>query len=154
MLIVALLACLLMFILGLGFLSKRSLQYAAAANMETAAQALALAQSGLEDARVKLAKDQTFPPRGGREDAVFAYSEDVYNLDGSAVVGYYNVRVEHSRDREYPLYLTVVTCEGGLPRRVAPVARRRLRATFQERHFAGPAQQPLRLVRYEDLGSP
>lgn len=154
LLIMALLACVIMVILGLGFLSKRSLQYAAAANMETACQALALAQSGLDDARVKLTKDQTFPPQGDQEDGLFTYSEDVFSLDGSTAVGYYTVTVDHRRVREYPEYLVVVTSEGGVGRRLDPIARRRVRAAFQERHFAPAVRPPLRLVRYEDLGSP
>lgn len=96
-LIFSLLLLLLLALGGMILLGQRAAQYRAAALASKTAVARALAQAGLEDARVKLEKDLNFPPPGDQDQTVFTYDEPVTDFDGS-VVGFYFVTVD-SRHR-------------------------------------------------------
>jgi hypothetical protein len=66
------------------------------------AQARALAVSGLEDLRVKLAKDPFFPTGIGDEQVIFTYTETVTTLSSPPTkVGSFQVTVDRSH-RDLP----------------------------------------------------
>ncbi|MFN8608412.1 MAG: hypothetical protein U0931_12820 [Vulcanimicrobiota bacterium] len=96
-LIFSLLLLLLLALGGMILLGQRAAQYRASVLASKTAVARALAQAGLEDARVKLEKDLNFPPPGDQNQVVFSYDEPVTDLDGK-LVGYYFVTVD-SRHR-------------------------------------------------------
>jgi Tfp pilus assembly protein PilX len=108
MLVLLLTAVLL--VLGLGLLSERSSQYRATMQAGQSAMAEALAEAGLEDARVKLDKDADFPPLGAEDQLLFSYSETVNNLSGQPV-GSYEVQVD-LRWRRPPWEIVRVTSTG------------------------------------------
>lgn len=72
---VILMLSLILLLLGLGFLNQRVSQYRGAYQSTYSILALQLAKAGLEDARVKLDKDQQFPPQSGLDQKSFAYTE-------------------------------------------------------------------------------
>lgn len=90
----ALLLTTLLLVLGLGLLTRKATQYSGVRSAELSKQALFLAQSGLEDALLKLGKDRTFPPPSPQEQSLYTYSEDVYSADGSTLVGRYRVDID------------------------------------------------------------
>lgn len=103
-LIATLLLLSLLLVAGLGLHGAQAQRYRGAAALGRQTAALALAEAGLEDARVKLEKDPLFPPRGAPEQAVFRYSEDLG-------AGSYTVTV----DRTFagpPHFLLVVRAQG------------------------------------------
>lgn len=93
LLILVLLIAGLVLVLGLGFLSSNSPRYNASVYARTQAQARALADAGMEDARVKLQKDPTFPPRVDASQTVFSYRQPVTDFAGK-VVGSYVVTLD------------------------------------------------------------
>lgn len=123
LLIAALLLGIVILLVGLGFLAQRRAQYQAAAEGSAATQALALAQAGLEDFRVKMAKSYDFPA-WRPEQTLFSYSEDFPG-------GSYSVRVQRvlgnaALNPRPTLY--VVRSEGTAGDRGEPRARRVLQA--------------------------
>ena len=86
--------CLMLVVFGMGFLGKRGPQYGASLAMARATQARALAEAGLEDARVKLDKDLFFPPPGDQDQLLFTYTEAVNDDFTGQLVGYYAVTVD------------------------------------------------------------
>ena len=96
LLIVAMLLCLMLVVLGMGFLGKRGGQYQAALEQARAGQARAVAEAGIEDAMLKLNKDLFFPPPGDQDQLQFSYSEELTDLKGD-VVGTYYVTVDSRR---------------------------------------------------------
>lgn len=92
MIVAALFLVLILLIMSLAFLSKKVLQYRGAVLLKHSALARALAEAGLEDARVKLERDLAFPPPGGEDQEVFSYTEDVY--DGTTRLGSSTVTVD------------------------------------------------------------
>ncbi len=116
-LVFSLLLLLLMALGGMILLGQRAAQYRAAALAPKTALARALAQAGLEDARVKLEKDLNFPPPGDLNQVLFSYEEAVRDLDGQ-LVGHYFVtvdgrhRVPEQPPAAYAPSLVVVTAMG------------------------------------------
>ena len=119
-LILVLLLGVVLVILGLAFLGTRSLQYIGAVRSGDAAQARALAEAGMEDARVKLDKDPDFPPAAGDEQPEFAWSEELLDADGQPV-GYYEVEVR-STHAVYPYSVLEITSVGRVGPRASPVS--------------------------------
>ena len=117
-LIAVLLLITVLLILGIALLSQKTSQYDASARRLEATQARQLAQSGLLDCRLKLAKDRTFPPLSGKSNDSFNYSEEVTDLDGNPV-GSYTVTVDFSLNRS-PYYICQVQSVGWLGDRAAP----------------------------------
>ena len=93
LLILSLLLCVFLLLCGMAFMGKRAAQYRGAFAMQKGIRARALAEAGLEDARVKLDKDVSFPPPGDRDQTLFTYSETVRDSAGQ-VVGSYTVTVD------------------------------------------------------------
>lgn len=161
-LIATLFLVLFLFILGLGFLGRRAPLYDSAVYGVLEARALAIAQAGIEDARVKLNHDHDFPPPGDEEQEVFSYRETLLDVDGAAI-GHFDVAVDTSR-RAAPVSLIWVTSSGVAqqPGRPRVQARKVLRAEFEVSlllrgsDFGDQIPNPnyLRLLNLEEVGSP
>jgi type II secretory pathway pseudopilin PulG len=78
---------------GIALTTQQRSRYAAVVAEAATLQALSLAESGLEDARIKLEKDPGFPPRGGPEQQTFTYTEEIRSTSGQPV-GSYTVTVD------------------------------------------------------------
>ena len=134
LLIGALLLASIVLLVGLGFLSKRRAQYQATLSQRNELMALALAEAGLEDARLKLLKDHSFPPYHDGQNS-FSYRE---NLGG----GSYEVQIHRyfgTDDSE----LVVIESRGAAGPPERPDARRWLQAEMDRG----------RIHSYKDLGS-
>ncbi|MFN8613721.1 MAG: hypothetical protein U0931_39670 [Vulcanimicrobiota bacterium] len=112
MVVVALLVLSLLLILGMGVLSSQQARYRAATRSSDSAQALCLAEAGLEDVRCKLEKDRQFPPRAADDQSSFSYSETLKN--GTVELGSYYVEIDWRYDvAPYNiLKITVIGCVG------------------------------------------
>ena len=99
-LITALLLSVILLVSGLGVMSAQASRYAASALIADSLQAKNAALSGMEDVRVKLAKDVKFPPRKSKDrgQTKFAYSENLDN-DAERPVSY-SVIVDFEYERE------------------------------------------------------
>ena len=93
LLITVLLLCVILLTMGLAFLGSRNSLYSATLQAGLAAQARALARSGLEDARVKLNKDLKFPVEGGTGQNFYVYTEEAFD-GGPNPIGSYRVEVD------------------------------------------------------------
>ncbi len=82
----------LLAILGAALLQRQRLAYSEATLSRHGLQALALAEAGLEDARIKLEKDGWFPPPGAPTQQRFSYSEPL-DWQGKEV-GHYQVTLD------------------------------------------------------------
>ncbi len=84
LLVASLLITMIFLVTGLGIMSAQASRYAASARVAEGVQAKNAALSGLEDVRVKLAKDVQFPPRKSknRGQMKFAYSETLFEVSG------------------------------------------------------------------------
>jgi hypothetical protein len=100
-LITALLLSVILLVSGLGVMSAQASRYAASALIADSLQAKNAALSGMEDVRVKLAKDVKFPPRKSksRGQTKFAYSENLDESDPARPVSY-AVVVDFEYERE------------------------------------------------------
>lgn len=96
LLVLSLMVTILIAVIALSLLSVRRGSYANSRAVVEAAQARALAVSGLEDLRVKLAKDPFFPTGIGDEQVIFTYTETVRSLASSAKIGSYQVTMDRS----------------------------------------------------------
>lgn len=125
-LIAMLLILSIMLILGMGLLGSRVARYRAATDSIAAAQAQALAEAGIADARAKLDKHQQFPPAGEEdEQLVFSYAEEVTEPGGQRV-GSYIVTIDRRWSGE-PYFLIVVESLGILGSTDDPEAQRVIR---------------------------
>ena len=99
-LVTALLLSVILLVSGLGVMSAQASRYAASALIADSLQAKNAALSGMEDVRVKLAKDVKFPPRKSkvRGQTKFAYSENLDDDDVRPVS--YAVIVDFEYERE------------------------------------------------------
>lgn len=128
MLATVLILLVLLLVAGIAFLGARVLQYRSSVDAASTAQALALAEAGLEDARVKLEKDYHFPPPGSDEQLTFTYTEDLPEVTSGAPASY-----EVTVDTTYtdpPYSLIQVTVIGTVGPRDKPLARRKLTAEY------------------------
>lgn len=121
LLITTLMVSILIFLVCGALVYRRSRQYEAANNQVAGVQALALAEAGLEDARVKLNKDADFPPFGSEDQLVFSYVEPVYDLDGTTPLGSYEVIMD-MRWREPPVQIMRITSIGTYGQTTKPLA--------------------------------
>ena len=121
-----LLLSVIMLILGMAFIGSRALLYQGSSRVSDLAQAKALAEAGLEDARVKLDKDPDFPPPGRDEQDDFSYSEDVQDISGRTV-GYYEVLI-NSTHRVGPYSVLRIKSIGRVGPREEPFAQHSIEA--------------------------
>lgn len=103
LLILALFLTILIAVISLGLFGVRRGNYAASKAAVGSAQARALAHAGIEDIRVKLAKDPFFPTGIGDEQELFSYTERINNLDGE-LIGSYRVTVDRSHRDSLRVY--------------------------------------------------
>lgn len=96
---------------GLGFMGAQSRNYQASIRGIAVEQARALAQAGIEDARVKLTKDLEFPPVGDEGQQLFSYQETLTGLNDGPEIGTFNVTID-SRYAGEPYYIVVVKSVG------------------------------------------
>lgn len=152
LLIMVLLLLGILFALGLGFLSSRVSRYRASASSRAAVQAEALAYAGLEDARVKLNRDHSFPPAGAEEQPSFTFSEELADFDGQPA-GYYLVTVDVLYGGS-PYHLVRVTSTGAVGPRDRPLARRTFQTEWSAQARAGPpAVEAGQWMNFRDLGT-
>lgn len=158
LLIVAMLVLSLLLILGMGLMSSQQARYRAAVHSVDSAQALCLAEAGLEDVRVKLEKDRAFPPEAADDQSSFSYSETMSGAGQE--LGSYYVEIDWSYDVA-PYYLLKITTIGCVGPRENPRAQRVLRAELQRVSNqsnvsvlpANPADVTFRWVSLQDLSS-
>ena len=104
MLIISLLLSLILLLMGICFLTVKTLQYQGGALTGRFAAASALAETGMEDARIKLEKDPEFPPPGDEDQAIFSYSEEFYDIDEVTRAGTYTVTIDSTyKDSPYKI---------------------------------------------------
>ena len=112
-LVLALILCLLIVVIGLGFLGMRRGEYEAGASAVAVAEARSVARAGMEDAKVKLAKDQFFPTGVGDEQLLFSYTEDLPSITRSSA-GSYQVTVDRTRKSSGVVVIESVGTAGSL----------------------------------------
>jgi len=156
-LIAVLLILVILMTLGLGLMSKRAAQYSSAPIAQNAAQALAIAQAGIEDARAKLSKDLDFPPAAAVQQTTFSYVENLYDVDGVTSVGSYQITVDTSLKKPSTSIIQVQSI-GVLGPSDAPIARRRLHAEFDvsptdRAGSSNPNSNLYQIVQFQDLGA-
>ncbi|MEW6278017.1 MAG: hypothetical protein AB1758_05295 [Candidatus Eremiobacterota bacterium] len=147
LLVLALFLTLLISVMGMAFLATQPALRGGAQSGADAALARSLAWAGLEEARMKLAKDQDFPPPGGEEQVRYTYFETVRDLDGASVLGGYEVTVDRTWAAP-PGSLMVISVVGLVGPLEDPRCRRELRAELD----LSSAREPFRWIQVEDLG--
>lgn len=123
----------LFLIIGIGFISSKASIYKGVGQSGAEAQAEALAEAGMEDARVKLDKDPYFPPAGGLDQVVFSYSEDLADTAGN-VVGSYEVQIDDTH-KIYPFGVLKIRSIGRVGPRDAPTAQHTIEAELDVSPF-------------------
>lgn len=114
MLILALFMVTFIAVLALAFLGVGASSYSSAQTTRLQQQALQLAYSGIEDARVKLQRDPLFPPSAGEETKFYSYSESVHDLASGPLIGSFEVTVDQTY-QEAPYFLIRVLATGRIP---------------------------------------
>lgn len=120
MLILSLLLTALFLVMGIGFISQRTAQNRASRAMQARFQATALAEAGLEDAAIKLAKRSNFPPLADETQRVFRYTERLTDETGLEV-GTYVVSVDMARSGR-PYYIVRLSSTGRIGSVSEPLA--------------------------------
>lgn len=163
LLVAALLITIVFLVSGLGILSAQASRYAASARIAEGMQAKNAALAGLEDVRVKLAKDVHFPPRKSkaRGQSKFAYSETLsepgVELNRQVT---YSVVVDFGLEREVQVPNPEPSLVQWLPYRwgvyritvsgyVGPRAKPSAQSLFYAEYDIGTA----RFIRFQDRGS-
>jgi Tfp pilus assembly protein PilX len=150
-LMVTLWLSILLLLLGLAMLNRRADQHKAAQRVAESAMAYELAVAGLESARVRLAKDSSFPPRGA-DQTRFTCTEAVYDVDNTTVRGFYVLDID-TRWINKPYFLIKVTSMGCWPEPDKPMARRRLRAEMDLNPDPSHSTTFMRWVQWHDEGT-
>ena len=129
MLILCLLILSLLLVSGMGLMSVQKFRHRALGNDVLALQALQLAQAGLENARIKMERDQFFPPHSAGDQLTFTFSEDI--VSGGVRVGSYFLTVDKVHAGA-PYYTILLTSTGSVGPRDAPLAQRTLHAEMDK----------------------
>ena len=116
----------LFLVIGIGFISSKAALYKGVGQSDLEAQAQALAEAGMEDARVKLDKDPDFPPPGGLDQFVFSYSENLLDTSGN-LIGFYEIQID-STHRVYPYSVVKIRSIGRVGERGRPSAQHTIEA--------------------------
>ena len=109
----------------LGFLSHRAAQNAAAKSSQLQIQALALAESGMEDALIKLNKRSDFPPLSDVTQPAFVYSEVLFDKNGDEA-GEYVVSIDTSQASSPPFWFITIASTGRVGPRGSPIAEKKI----------------------------
>ena len=123
-LIVALFVSSIIFVAGLGFASQTRFQYQQAWQSGRAAEALAIAEAGLEDTLSKLRNDLDFPPKSADDQLKFSF-EDTLSNSRDEIVGSYQVDIDRTAVLTEHKVM-VVRSKGRLGPSSAPLAERTL----------------------------
>lgn len=137
----------IIFVAGLGFLSSSVSEYRAAAQAGLGAQSLALAEAGIQDALLKLQRDQNFPPQSSEDQLVYTYQDTLENSRGDTI-GTYEVNIDRTA---YVLaqQLLIIRSTGRLGTLAAPTAERTLEVEID----MNPDRTTyFRVVSWNDLG--
>jgi Tfp pilus assembly protein PilX len=110
LIILALFLIVLITVTGLGLVQGGTDEYRKATLGLANQQALALAMSGLEDARLKLERDPNFPPDSGAAK-FYSYGEDVTNVGSTTSVGNFEVTID-STYAETPYLILILNSTG------------------------------------------
>jgi type II secretory pathway component PulK len=121
LIVTALFVLAVLLVLGMGLMNSQSARYRAAAQSQDTAQALELAMSGLDDARVKLELDANFPPNPAEDQMNFNYAEDV-QIAGTDI-GSFEVTVDTTYNQP-PFYLVKLRVTGSVGPKEKPRAQR------------------------------
>jgi hypothetical protein len=124
MLITCLMLSVLLIVMVLGMLGSRGPQHEASVANRLHLQALAIAEAGLDDCRVKLGKDVRFPPPPTPDEPYFSYSEAVYDVDDS-IVGSFQIKIDQELNQA-PFFVYRITSLGVLGDTQRPLAQSRL----------------------------
>ncbi len=163
MLILSLLLLVILLVLGLGMMGKKVAQYRGAVQMGPAAQALAIAESGMTDALAKLNKDPDFPPPGDQTQTTYTYTESFFDMDGATVLGTFTIVIDSSLMTDpagtNPYGILRIVSTGVLGPSDKPLAQRRLYAELDAAPLLRddpslPNPNHFKIVNYQDLGGP
>ena len=154
LLITALLAVVVLLLLGFGLLGSQAARFRGTPRAAESAQARALAMAGLEDARAKLENDVSFPPApAGEGQDVFSYSE---RMDLPGTLGSYTVILDRSHEGP-PYQVLHITAIGSLGRPDLPTAQHTLKAELDlspvVRGTSNPNPRFFRFTHLEDESS-
>lgn len=127
-LVMALFVVAIIFVAGLGFAGQSKAQYQASMQAGRAAEAMSLAEAGIEDAVAKLRRDWDFPPRSADDQLVFSYEDTLSNSSGD-VIGTYQVQIDRTAIVSDHKVL-VVRSKGRLGPSAEPLAERTLEIEF------------------------
>lgn len=125
LIITVLLLLVILLVLCGAYLRSQVNYYKGARTNAWKAGARQLALSGLEDVRLKMLKDSSFPPTN-LSTTRFTYVEKVLDEVGQ-IVGSYRVTLRSDKS-DKPFYLLFVQCEGRLGPTEAPIATHTLTA--------------------------
>ncbi|MFN8614097.1 MAG: hypothetical protein U0931_41580 [Vulcanimicrobiota bacterium] len=106
-LVLSLLLCAFLLVVGLALMTRQSQRYRDQGLAGRSAQALALAEAGLQDALLKVRCDINFPPLPQSDPPEFCYTEEVTG------VGRYQVTVQTQALRE-PYWVLKVRSRGSV----------------------------------------
>ena len=149
LLMVSLLILIFLMVLGMGLMSAQSARYRGLNRAQEAAQAFQLAQAGLEDIRLKLEIDPSFPPNPGDDQPLFNFAEDV--TVGPDSIGSYEVLLD--RDFEKPPYQLIrITSTGTVGPKERPIAQRVLKVELQRSPEEDPTKVVWRWASFQDMG--
>ena len=109
-LVAALTIMALLLVLGAAVIRRQAEAYKSSNYVRQTTKAQALAEAGLEDARIKLEKDRFFPPPHAPDQLVFDYTETLTDSDGRPGGGY-SVSVDLSRASD-PFFIILVRSTG------------------------------------------
>jgi hypothetical protein len=129
--------------MGMYFVAAKRLQYERGVLSAQFAIAGAIAESGLEDARIKLEKDPSFPPVSA-DQPTYSYSEDVFDLDGATLLGSYTVSIDTTFNVA-PYRIIKISSIGLAGPSDEPLAKKKIHAEFdmaQKRPDTAPTPNP------------
>jgi type II secretory pathway component PulK len=148
--VAVLLVMAILLVMGLAYLTQKVHLYRASSAAGASSAAKALAEAGLEDARIKLEKDPTFPPGDRETQTVFSYSEVLTQVGSPEQVGTYSVTVDLSRLRQQSVIM--ITSTGTVGDTPEQAARRSLYAEIDVSGDIDTNPKFFRFITVEDRG--
>ena len=146
-LVLALFVVAIIFVAGLGFAERTQAQYRASLQAGRAAEALALAEAGIEDALTKLRRDWSFPLSSAEDQTTFSYQDTLDNSRGETV-GSYQVDIDLGKMKADHKIL-LIRSKGRLGPASEPLAERGLEVEVD----MDPARPTYyRVLNWTDLG--
>lgn len=143
----ALLVSSIIFVAGLGFAGQTRFQYKQAWQAGRAAEALAIAEAGIEDALSKLRHDHDFPPKSADDQLLYSYEDTLSDSRGD-IVGSYQVNIDRTSTLTEHKVM-IVRSKGRLGPSSAPLAERTLEIEFD----VDPARSSFyEVINWSDLG--